>query len=133
MDALSYEYLIRRAHQVGRFGVAGGDADTFRRFERSYTLLTTEKDLAAKGQPKQWNKSIEELSLDYATNAGKISAYIDTAIEKVMKEYADKLSDDQYEVLEQCKIQLIDPTYEKICSVIKKAEETMVAIGLFPK
>jgi predicted DNA-binding protein len=133
MDALNYEYLIRRCHQVGRYGVAGADADTFREFERSYILVTSEKDLAAKGQPKQWNKTIEELNIDYATNAGKVSAYINTAIEKAMKDYEDKLSDEQYEVLEQCKIQLISPTYDKICNVIKQAEETLVAIGVFPQ
>lgn len=133
MDALHYEYFIRRAHQTSRYGVAGADADNFRSLEKSYGFYKSEKELAEKGLPKQWNKTIEELAHDYAINSGKISAYVKTAIDHSLKKYNKLLSDDKYNELEDCKMHLTNPTYESICLAIKIADEILLEIKLFPQ
>ena len=43
MDALGYEYLIRRAHYCGRYGVHGADADTYRSYEREESRYMSAK------------------------------------------------------------------------------------------
>ncbi len=133
MDALNYEYFIRRAHQTSRYGVAGADADNFRRLEKSYGFYKSEKELSEKGLPKQWNKTIEELAYDYAINLGEISAYVKTAIDHSMKKYEKILSDDKYNELEDCKTHLIHPTYDSICVAIKKADEILLELKLYPQ
>lgn len=133
MDAMHYEYFIRRAHQTARYGVAGADADSFRALERSYGHFKSEKELSEKGLPKKWNKSNDELAHDYAINCGKISAYIKTAIDHSLKKYGELLSDEKYNQLEECKMQLINPTYESICQAIKTADEILLELKLFPQ
>jgi hypothetical protein len=68
MYAMNYEYLIRRAHQVGRFGVEGGDTDTFRALERANSMYESEKGLTEAGKQKQWNKSLESLAFEYGVH-----------------------------------------------------------------
>lgn len=133
MDALHYEYFIRRAHQTSRYGVAGADADNFRHLEKSYALHKSEKELAEKGLPKQGNKSLDELAHDYAINCGEISAYVKTAIDHSLKKYGKQLSDDKYNELEACVMQLINPTYQSICLAIKTADEILLELKLFPQ
>ena len=133
MDALHYEYFIRRALQTARYGVSGANADNFRHLEKSYFLYKSEKDLAEKGLPKQWNKSIDELANDYAINTGKISAYVKMAIDHSLKQYGKLLSDEKYNTLEESKSYLINPTYESICLAIKKADEILLELKLFPQ
>ena len=41
--AMSYEYLIRRIFQCGRYGVAGANADEYRRLERKIIQLKENK------------------------------------------------------------------------------------------
>ena len=133
MDALHYEYLIRRAHQCGRYGVKGANADVFRGLERAEVLYRTEKENQEKGKSKQWNKTLEELAFDYGKKSGEVSAYINTAIKKVLNDYENKLTDEQKEELENCEIELIDSNISKIENVIEKAQEIMIKIELFPK
>lgn len=133
MDALHYEYFIRRAHQTTRYGVAGADADIFRRLERSYGLYKSEKELTEKKLPKQWNKSLDELAHDYAIDCGKISAYVKTAIDYSLKKHGKLLSDEKYNALEECKMQLVNPTYDSICQAIKTADEILLELKLFPQ
>jgi len=132
-DALNYEYLIRRAHQCGRFGVEGANADIFRHFSMAEISYRTEKENIKNGKPRATNKDIEELLFDYASRAGKVAAYIGTAIEKVLKDYDSKLSDEQKEELENCKVDLITPDFETIEKVINKANDIMQKIDLYPK
>lgn len=132
-NAMNYEYLIRRAHQCGRHGVAGADADTFRRLQRlAYTYIEEKKAIETKGERK-WRKSEEEMLTEYMISAGEVSAYIKTATQIVKKNYYDKLTDDQYNELEDIEVSLIKPDIEIINEAVKRAEKVMLDIGLYPK
>ena len=124
-NALSYEYLIRRAHQCGRYGSSGADADIYRELQRSaneYFLVQ------GKSVPKE-----AKLLSDYMISLGKVSAYIDTAIDLVLKKYSPKLSDQQYNILEEVKVTLKKPDINIVEKAIKDSEGIMIAIGLYPK
>jgi hypothetical protein len=133
MYAMNYEYLIRRAHQVGRFGVEGGDTDTFRALERANSMYESEKGLTEAGKQKQWNKSLESLAFEYGVHVGRVSAFINIAIEKVLSEYEHKLTPTQVQDFEQLKIDLLHSDLEIIKKVIDKVQEIMLSIGLLPK
>jgi hypothetical protein len=132
-NALNYEYLIRRAHQCGRYGVQGADADTFRRLQRNASMYSNEKESIEKGKERLSNQNIEDLLVKYMLSAGEVSAYIKTATDKVKKQYESKLSDEQYNELEEVEVLLIEPDINKINEAIQRAEKIMLEIGLFPK
>ena len=118
-NAMNYEYLIRRANQCGRHGVAGADADTFRRLQRlalKYNKNRTEKDLR-----------------EYMVSAGEVSAYIKTACQLVIKKFDGKLSDDQYNELEEVMLSLIEPNLDKLSKAVQRAQIVMLEVGLYPK
>lgn len=132
-NAMQYEYLIRRAHQCGRHGVTGADADTYRRFERlSYSYFQHEKAIKEKSE-RLSTKNIEDMLADYLISAGEISAYIKTAVYLVMKKYDAKLNDEQNNELEDIGVLLITPNIEKVNQAIERAEKVMLEIGLFPQ
>lgn len=126
--AMSYEYLIRRAHQCGRHGVAGANADNYRRLQRSFAEYNAEKT----GQPKFTLKKSEDIISDYMRNCGEIASYILTAVDKVRRDYKEKLTQQQDGELEEVEISLITPDIEKIQKAIKSAEKTMIDFGLYP-
>lgn len=132
-NALNYEYLIRRAHQCGRYGVQGADADTFRRLQRNAHMYFSEKEASEKGTERFTNQKIEDLLSKYLVSAGEVSAYIKTATDKVKKQYDSKLTDEQYNELEDVEVLLIEPDFEKINEAIKRAEKVMLEIELYPK
>ena len=133
VDAMNYEYLIRRAFQCGRFGVAGANADIFRSLERSYGLYTREKELKAAAKPKEWNKSIEELALEYGRKSGEVAAFLDSAISKVLHDYENRLSPEQKEELNQCLSDLFEPSFDDILHVIERSEKVMLELGIYPR
>lgn len=127
--AISYEYLIRRAHKCGRHGVAGANADTYRGFERAYA----EYNEAKSGKLRFTTKTPEQAFGNYMLRCGEISAYLLTAIDKVRRECIKELSSKQNKKLEDLEILLISPDIEKIEKTIKKAQDIMIEIGLYPQ
>lgn len=127
--ALSYEYLLRRAHKCGRHGAAGVNADVYRRFEKS---LAEYKEVKT-GKPRITNKSLEEAFGDYMLCCGQVSAYILTAIDKVRRDYKDLLSKKQDSELEEVESFLFKPDIEMIEKSIENAQEIMIEIGLYPE
>ena len=115
-NAMTYEFFIRKAHHCGRHGMAGADADTFRRLLR----------LSA-----NYNEKKTELSLrDYIAQAGEVTGYIKTAIQLIMSKAT--LTDEQFEELEQVLLLLHSPDLNKINKAVAKADEVFSAIGLQP-
>ncbi len=131
-DAMNYEYLIRRAHKCGRFGVEGANADTFRHLSMAEIRYRTEKENIAKGKSRETNAALDELAFDYGSRAGKVAAYIGIAIEKVLKDHNAALSESQKEELENCKVELISPSIKTLYKVIAEADAIMLNIGLYP-
>lgn len=131
--AMKYEYVIRRAHQCGRHGVAGANADDYRRFLRHANMYFTESEAIKNNTERIWLKSENELLSDYLISCGEIKAYLMTAIDTVKKNYYDKLSDKLYNELEDIEVSLIKPDIDKITEALNRAEKTMLEIGLYPQ
>lgn len=130
MDALDYEYLIRRAHQCGRHGVNGANADIFRRYERAERLYRSEKENDEMGKPRQWGESIETLSFKSAEKSREVTFHLSSAIEKVLMDFEMIIGKEQREILENCIRKLYKPNYTTIKEVIKEAQTVMIELGL---
>lgn len=118
-DAMNYEYLIRRAFQCGRFGVAGANADIFRRYERLHSEYLQDK------------MDLNNLS-KYMMCVGEVSAYIKMATSIVRKNHTASISDAQKTELENVETLLFSTDKNRIVEAITRAEKVMIDLGLFP-
>ena len=132
-NAMGYEYLIRRAHQCGRYGVAGADADTYRRLLRHASIYYSEMEAIKNNTERKWRKSETEMLTDYSLSCGEIKGYVMTAIDRVKRDFEDTLSDEQYNELEEVEVLLIKPDLNKITEAIIRAEKVFLDLKLFPK
>jgi len=127
--ALSYEYLIRRAHQCGCYGRKGADADIFRRLKYDVILFANaDKEAIRTGIISNSNQNIKKLLDKHVKNVNEVSSHIRKAIDHVKKKYRTKLTDVQYYELEKIEILLIEPNINKINEAIKRAEKVMLEI-----
>lgn len=129
---MNYEYLIRRAFNCDRYGVAGADADTYRALQRTETTYRTEMAKIAKGERRMWNKSEQEMLADYMFMAGKVSAYLDNAITYVREKKEDSMTEQQSQDFEDALSLLYRKDIESIEKCIILAEKVMLELGLFP-
>jgi hypothetical protein len=132
-NAMSYEYLIRRAHQCGRYGVAGADADTYRRLIRNAGTYYCETEAIKNKTQRRTLKSEQDMLADYMLSCGEVNGYIKTAIDKVKKDYGSKLTDEQYNELEEVEVLLISPNLSKITEALIRTEKIFLELQLFPK
>jgi len=132
-NAMSYEHLIRRAHQCGRYGVAGANADIYRRLLRNANIYYSETEAIKNKTERKWLKGEQEMLADYMRSCGEIKGYINTAMEKVKKEYEDTLTDDQYNELEKIELLLFNANLEKITEAVTRTEKVFLDLNLFPK
>lgn len=132
MDAMSYEYLIRRAHNCGRHGVEGANADIYRAMERDIDLHITALNEIENNLPRSWGEDIKILESQSRNSAAEVAYHIVNAIWKAKSRLNFSLTDEEQRVFDDCKAEMYTPTIEKILDVIKKAEDIMVKHGLFP-
>lgn len=111
MKALQYEALIRAVFKCGRFGVAGADADIYRRLGEATCPI--------EGQ-------VDQLKL--GKSLGETAAHLENALEKVQKDYPDNKQ--FLEKIDKCLYLLCDPTKEKIDECIDKAWDAFRSVGL---
>ena len=112
--AMKYEHLITAAFKCGRWGVAGANADIYRR-------LQGEVASAESGKGNQF-----ELGLVM----GRVVAYIEHALKKVQKEHS--ANKEFTAKIDKClPLILPDPTMEKIHTCVNQAKEAFESIGLF--
>ena len=118
--AMSYEFLIRRVFHCGRYGVAGANADEYRRLERAYQYLANNKT------PKS------EHIFNFGFECGQICAYLNNAIEKFHKDYENELTAKEKSKIDEIKVSLIQGKLPEIQKAIKDAEKIMIDHNLFP-
>ena len=118
--ALSYEYLIRRAFRCGRFGVAGANADEYRRLERKNIQLKENKGKV----------NVEDI-FEFGFECGQISAYIKSAIDKFVKDFGEELNSKEKLKLDEINVSLIHGKLPEIQKAIKDAEKIMIDHNLF--
>jgi|GEM_PF-1316212 len=133
MQAMNYEYFIRRAFQKGRFGKPGANADIFRALISEQWEYKSEREAIEKGKPRTSNKPIEKLEASFHKKTDEVKKYVSEAIEYSLKKYNNKLNQIQKDELNNC-IHNLD-TYEItiISQVIDKADNILLSIGLFPQ
>ena len=131
--AMQYEYLIRRAHQCGRHGVAGADADTYRRLLRNASMYFSEKEAIENKTERIWNMSEEEMLYDYLTACGEIKGYLFTAIENVKRCYEKTITDKQYNELENVEVLISKPNIENLNEALERLQVVMIEMKLFPQ
>ena len=129
---MQYEYLIRRAHQTGRYGTKGADADIFRSFLRQHWEYKSETDVNTT-KPSTSAKNIEKIEKAFRKEADEVKGYISRAIAQVLKKYPHKFDDAQQNELLSCTRDLNTYDVEIIKQVIKRADDIIRSIGLFPK
>ena len=111
MKALHYEYLIRAVFKCGRYGVAGADADIYRRLERV-----------------SWGEPSEGVDLfELGVSVGEVAAHIENALERVKEKYPH--NEGFIKKIEECISLLVNPTKEKIDECIDKAWEAFRSVG----
>ncbi len=130
LSALKYEFTIRKAHQVGRLGVIGADADVFISFEKSYDEFKS-YERNDDNDPEQNERSRLQCAINYGIKLGKISAYLDIAIKHVMDNQKPKLNEKHLNDLRNLRLQLDEPSGEVICRVVvPEFQDLMKDIGV---
>lgn len=132
-NAMSYEYLIRRAHQCGRYGVSGANADIYRRLQFNASIYYSEMEAIKNRTERKWLKNEQEMLSDYMRSCGEVKGYINTAIEKVKKDFFHQLTNEQYNELEEVEILLISAEIQKITEALKRTEKIFLDLKLYPK
>ena len=131
-DAMSYEYLLRRIYQVGRYSKKDVDADVYRSFEHAASLYSIEKNNIASRLPRIDNRSIEKLEAEYNSSARQIWQIISKALQAGYDKYGHRFSDAEKDTFQQLLKQPREITAAHIENVIDKAEAIFVGHQIFP-
>jgi hypothetical protein len=120
MDAMGYEFLIRRVYHCGRHGVKGADADVYRKLEKAEINLTN----------VHLNKTREEKEHDYNTAFAAVRMYVGNAFREGIKQVQHMTTKEEMDKLEgmQAEVNSISfYTKKRIDEIIGEAD------GIFRK
>jgi hypothetical protein len=123
MEAMNYEYLIRRVNQCGRHGVKGADADIYRRMERAETHLTN----------PYWNKTQEEKEHDYRISFTEVSRYVSKAIKNGIDQIEYRATEEEKDQLKKMVKEVDDFDFynkKRIEEIIDSSDEIFRKHGL---
>ena len=76
MDAMSYEFLLRRVYHCGRGGVKGADADIYRKVEHAMMYL----------DDPNWKGTKEKKQQDYYNAFAEVRMYMRNALQEGIKQ-----------------------------------------------
>jgi hypothetical protein len=128
--SISYELLLRNAHNCKQYGVEGANAD-----EHSHISTLEEEYLRARSielNKLSTEKILEliEIAFDFGFNYMKITCYIKTAIEKVISDNTTKLTTTDREKLENAiRTMTKTPSTENLDNTITLAIKIMKELG----
>lgn len=80
-EAMRYEYIIRAAHNVGRYGIPAANQDLYSGLESSFIKQRDNND----------NQKDNELQFNYGFHCGEVAASIDQALWQFEKDYKDRI------------------------------------------
>jgi len=126
--ALAYECLIRTAHQCGKFGVKGADADLYNKLEAVDELLRKEIEHIRKS--KRWNMKIVYLTFEHQQISSEVATHIIIAIENVLSTYDEILTYQYKEKLVANKMKLNNAGIVQIRHTILQFHDIMKLINL---
>ena len=131
VDAMNYEYLIRKIYHCGRGGVEGADADIYRRMERVERIYLLEEDNIKNKKPRIRFDEIEDLEDDYRRQASIVGQYIIKALNKLLKDHSENLtSTDQTKINHHILELGHRSTSKSINEAISKVEPILMELGL---
>lgn len=123
MNAMSYEYLLRRVYHCGRHGAKGADADVYRKLEHAEMHLTN---------PNR-NKTKEEKEYDYRTAFAGVKTYVSNAIREGAKQVQYKATQEEAGKLEGMQTELNDFAFydkKRLDEIIREADKIFGEHGL---
>ncbi|WP_417369848.1 hypothetical protein [Flavobacterium beibuense] len=132
VDAMSYEYLLRRIYQVGRYGKENVDADIYRNLEDTEALYRMDLENIEKKQPRISVKKIDDLEYDYRVESRKIWSIITEAIRKGNSKYSYTFTKNEITTLENLLIEPTMITKEHIDNIIEIAQNIYIKHKIYP-
>jgi len=120
MDALFYEYLIRRVFNCGRTSKNGANADIFRKMERSFHSIETSYMLGSK----------EDKEYTFRGNFAEVREYVSWALLKSLNRISGEAAAKIKELLSELNMDFYDK--ERLEEIIKEANDIFIREGLVP-
>ena len=123
MEAMNYEFLIRRVNHCGRHGVKGADADIYRRMERAERYLTD----------SNWLKSKEGKEHNYKISFGEVNRYVSRALKDGINQIENTISEGDKAILKEMISEIDDFDFHnkiRIKEIIENADKLFRNYGL---
>ena len=123
MDAMDYEYLLRRIYQCGRHGAKGADADIYRKLERAEVNLTN----------VHWNKTQEVKEHDYYTAFAEVRMHVRNALREGVRQVEYRLSDEEIKLFEKIREEVNKLGFynkKRLDEIIDQADDVFRKYGL---
>ncbi len=123
MDAMSYEYLIRKAYNCGRGGAGGkAEATIYRKMERAENALKTRMSTTANG----------DLEYDYRSAAIEVSMNVNDALREVISDsfLAEKNKNTKKRLEELANKISMNTDRKTIDEIIEEAHEIFKELGI---
>lgn len=132
MEALSYEYLLRRVYQVGRGEKDGADADEYRDMEHAESILRLEQQNIKERKPRISTQSINELEYEYRVQCNRVWRFVSSAIRESLSRYAHQLNENEKKQLQECLNSTQQIKKEDIDRAVKIATDILATNKIYP-
>lgn len=76
MEAMEYEFLLRRVYNCGRRGVSGADADIYRQMEHAERAYTLYLENIKNRTMRISNQPIDDMRYEYERECVKVYGYM---------------------------------------------------------
>jgi len=119
-----FEYLIRAAYKCGRYGAPGANADIYRNFEHACYSYDHSNELSPKDK--------ESAIIEYGKYLGIVTTHIEHAIDKILKEYKNKITPKQEKTLKGLENLVLEPSKENIEKYFKEIEDIFLELKIYP-
>ena len=124
-NAMTFEYLIRRCYNTGRYGKPCADADIYRSLQLSAIELA---DARVKNNSKALDKAIKE----YNKELGKVTECTIKALATGITKFKSKLSEEDTAKLHNLINELADANMQTLEKVMLESEAVFVRNQIFP-
>lgn len=133
MEAMSYEYLIRRIYQVGRSEKREADADVYRKLELSERIYYLDLENIQQKRMRCSTKRIEDLEHEYKLQCRKIWSIVTSAIQDGILKYESKFSSDEVSMMKAVIVTPKALTKQHIDDTINTIEDIYVKHEIYPQ
>lgn len=132
MEAMKYEYIIRKAYGIGRDYSKGADADIYRKFERVERGLMLDKEAIAKKEMRVTGGSLQDQEYEVRVAAAKVTNHLQAALMHVIQRFGfEEIPSDPIKKLQACQSKL-NTQYDKtvIDGAMDEIHEVFTELGL---